>query len=196
MIRLSSEFKCWWLETSIINFPISLFSWVQSLSCVQLLQPHGLQYTRLPLLITNSWNLLKLMSIESVMPSSHLIFCHPLLLPSVFPSIKVFSSESVLHIRWTKYWSFSFSISPSNEYSGLISFRTECLDLLAIQGTLNTNPKVLVFSNTTVQKHQFFGAQFSLWSNSHIIHDYWKNHKLWLYGPFLTKWYLCFLIHG
>ena len=126
--------------------------------------------------ITSSWNLLKLMSIESVMPSSHLILCHPLLLlPSVFPSIKVFSNESVLHIRWPEYWSFSFSISPSNEYSGLISFRIDWLDLLAIQGTFNTNPKVLVFSSTTVQKHQFFGAQFSLWSNSHIILDYWKT---------------------
>ena len=131
------------------------------------------------LFITNSWNLLKLTSIESVMPSSHLILCYPLLLlPSVFPSVKVFSSESVLHIRWPESWSFSFSISPSNEYSGLISFRTDCLDLLAIQGTLNTNPKVLVFSNTTVQKHQFFVAQFSLWSNSHIIHDYWKTTAL------------------
>ena len=89
--------------------------------------------------ITNSWSLLKLMSIESVMPSSHLILCCPLLLlPSVFPSIRVFSSESVLRIRWQKYWSFSFSISPSNEYSGLISFRTDWLDLLAVQGTLNS----------------------------------------------------------
>ena len=86
--------------------------------------------------ITNSQSLLKLMSIESLMPSNHLILCHPLLLPSVFPSIKVFSNESVLHIRWPKYWSFSFSISPSNEYSGLISFRVDWLDLLAVQGTL------------------------------------------------------------
>ena len=89
--------------------------------------------------ITNSRTLLKLMSIELVMPSNHLILCYPLLLPpSVFPSIRVFSIESVLHIRWTKYWSFSFSISPSNEYSGLISFRTDCFDLLAVQGTLNS----------------------------------------------------------
>ena len=86
--------------------------------------------------ITNSRNLLKLMSIEPVMPSNHLILCRPLLLlPSVIPSIRVFSSESVLHIRWPKYWSFSFSISPSNEYSGLISFRMDWLDLLAVQGT-------------------------------------------------------------
>ena len=87
--------------------------------------------------ITNSWSLLKLMSIESVMPSSYLILCRPLLIPpSIFPSIRVFSNESVLHIRWPKYWSFSFSISPSNEYSGLISFRIDWLDLLAVQGTL------------------------------------------------------------
>ena len=89
--------------------------------------------------ITNSRSLLKSMPVESVMPSNHLILCHPLLLPpSIFPSIKVFSSESVLHIRWPKYWSFSFNISPSDEYSGLISLRMECLDLLAFQGTLKS----------------------------------------------------------
>ena len=89
--------------------------------------------------ITNSWSLLKLMSIELVMPSNHLILCRPLLLlPSVFPSIRVFSEESFLHTRWPKYWSFSFSISPSNEYSGLISFRTDWFDLLAVQGTLKS----------------------------------------------------------
>ena len=89
--------------------------------------------------ITNSWSLLKLVSIESVMPSSHLILCHPLLLlPSIFPSIRVFSNESVLPIRWPKYWSFSFRISPSNEYLGLILFRMDWLDLLAVQGTLKS----------------------------------------------------------
>ena len=89
--------------------------------------------------ITNSWSLLKLMSIESVMPSNHHILCHPLLfLLSVIPSIRVFSNKSVLRIRWPKYWSFSFSISPSNEYSGLISFRMDWLDLLAVQGTLKS----------------------------------------------------------
>ena len=88
--------------------------------------------------ITNSWGLLKLMPIESVMPSRHLILCCYLLPPSVFPSIRVFSSESVLHIRWPKYWSFSFNINPSNEYSGLISFRMDQLDLLAVQGTLKS----------------------------------------------------------
>ena len=87
--------------------------------------------------ITKSWNLLKLMSIKSVMPSNHLILCYPLL-PSIFPSIRVFSNESVLHIRWPKYWSFNFSISPSNEYSGLMSFRIDGFDLLAVQGTLKS----------------------------------------------------------
>ena len=88
--------------------------------------------------ITNSWSLLKLMSIESVKTSNHLILCHPLLLPSIFPSIRVFSNESVLHIRWPKYWSFSFSISPSNEYSGLVSFRMHWFDLLEVQGTVKS----------------------------------------------------------
>ena len=106
--------------------------------------------------ITNSHSLSKLMSIESVMPSKHLILCRPLpLLPSIFPSIGVFSKKSVLRIRWPKYWSFSFNISPSNEYSGLISFRMDLFDL-AVKGLSR------VFSNTTVQKHQFFGAQLSL----------------------------------
>ena len=113
--------------------------------------------------ITNSQSLLKLMSIGSMMPSNHLILCNPLLLlPSVFPSIRVFSNESVLHIRWPKYWSFSFSISPSNEYSGLISFRMDWLDLLALQGTL----KSLLQHHSS--NHQLFGIQLSLWSNSHI----------------------------
>ena len=95
--------------------------------------------------------------IESVMPSKHLILCHPLLLlPSIFLSIRVFSNEFVLRIRWPKYWSFSLRISPSNEYSGLISFRMDWLDLLAVKGLS------ILFSNTTVQKHQFFGAQLSL----------------------------------
>ena len=108
-------------------------------SCLTL-QTHGLQHTR-PLCPspTNSWSLFKHMSIESVMPSSHLILCRPLLLPpSILPSIRVFSNESVLHIIWPKYWSFSFSISPSNEYSGLISFKMDWLDLHVIQGTLKS----------------------------------------------------------
>ena len=114
-----------------------MISSVQSLSCVQLFATPWTAACQVSLSITNSWSLLKLMSIESVMPSNHLILCHPLLLPpSIFLSIRVFSNESVLLIRWPKYWSFSFSISPSNEYSGLISFRMYWLDLLAVQGTL------------------------------------------------------------
>ena len=88
--------------------------------------------------ITNSWSLFKLMSIKSVMPFNHLILCHPLLLPSIFPRIRVFSNESVLHIRWPKYWSFSISLSPSNEYSGLVSFRIYWFDILVAQGTLKS----------------------------------------------------------
>ena len=122
--------------------------------------------------IINFQSLLKFRSIELVMPSSHLMLCHPLLLPSTFPCIRVFSNESVLRIKWPKYWSFSFSISPSDEHSGLISFRTDWLDLLEVQGTSR------VFSSTTVQKHQFFGPNF-LYSPTLIsIHDYWKNHSL------------------
>ena len=103
------------------------------------MQSHGTQHVRPPCPITNSWSLLKLMSIESVMTSNHLILCHSLLLPpSMFPSIRVFSNESVLRIRWSKYWSFSFSLSPSNEHPGFISFRMDWLDLLAVQGTLKS----------------------------------------------------------
>ena len=112
---------------------------VQSLSRVRLFATPWTAAHQASLSITNSWSLLKLMSIELVMPSNHLILYRPLLLPpSIFPSIRVFSNESVLHIRWPKYWSCSFSISPSNEYSGLISFRIDWLDLLAAQGTLKS----------------------------------------------------------
>ena len=112
---------------------------VQSLSHVQLFATPWTAACQASLSITNSWSLLKLMSIESVTPSNHLILCHPLLfLPSIFPSIRVFSNESVLRIRWPKYWSFSFSVSPFNEYSGLISFRMDWLDHRAVPGTLNS----------------------------------------------------------
>ena len=108
-------------------------------------------------------SLLKLMCIESVMPSNHLVLYRSLLLlPSIFPSTRIFFSELAHHIRWPKYWNFSFSISPSNEYSGLISFGIDWFDLLAVRGLSR------VFSNTTVKKHQFFGIQLSLLSNSHI----------------------------
>ena len=129
-VKLSSSMKC----------PSPQFlSSVLSLSHVLLFATPWTAAHQASLSITNCWSLLKLMSIESMMPSNHLILCHPLLLlPSIFPSIRVFSNESVLHIRWPKYWSFSFSISPSNEYSGLISFRMDWLDLLADQGTLKS----------------------------------------------------------
>ena len=115
------------------------FSSVQLLSCVLLFVAPWTAARQASLSITNSQSLLRLMSIESVMPSNHLILRHPLLLlPSIFPSIRVFSSESALHIRWPKYWSFSFNISPSNEHPGLISFRIDRLDLLAVRGTLKS----------------------------------------------------------
>ena len=111
--------------------------------------------------ITNFQSLLKHMSIESVMPSNHLILCCPLLfLPSVFPSNRVFSNESVLHIRWPKYWSFSFSISPSNEYSGMIFFRIDCFDLLAVQGTLGSLLQTSLKASI-LQHSAFFVVQFS-----------------------------------
>ena len=115
------------------------FSSIQSLSRVQLFETPWTAAHQASLSITNSWSPPKLVSIESVMPSNHLILCRPLLLlPSMFPSIRVFSNESALCIRWPKYWSFSFSISPSNEQPGLISFRMDWLDLLAVQGTLKS----------------------------------------------------------
>ena len=115
------------------------FSSVWSLSPVWLFETPCTAARQASLSITNSWSSLKLISIESVMPSNHLILCHPLLLlPPIFPSIRVFPNESALHIRWPKYWSFSFNINPSNEYSGLISFRMDWLDLLIVQGTLKS----------------------------------------------------------
>ena len=122
--------------------------------------------------ISNSQSLLKLMSIESVMTSNHLILCRPLLLmPSMFPSIRVFSNESVLCIRWPKYWSFRFSISPSNEYSGLISFRMNWLDLLAVQGTLKSLLQYHSSKASILQRSTFFIVQHT------SIHDYGKNHS-------------------
>ena len=143
------------LKFKLYSIPLPQFTSVTQ-SCPTL-RPRGQPAS---LSIANCWSILKLISIKS-MPSNHLILCHPLLPPSTFPSIRVFSNESALHIRWPKYWNFSFTISPSNEYSGLISFRMDWLDLLAVQGTLR------VSSNTTVQKHQFFGTQLSLQFNSH-----------------------------
>ena len=139
------------------------FSSIQSLSCVWLFATPWITACQASLSITNSWSLLKLMSIESVMSSSHLILCLPLLLlPSIPPSIRVFYNEWTHRMRWWNYWSFSFSISPSNEYSGLISYRVDWLISLLSKGLTR------VFSNTIVQKHQFFCAQLSSQSNSHI----------------------------
>ena len=139
------------------------FSSVQSLSCVRLFATQWTAARQVSLSITNSRSLLKFMSIESVMPSSHLILCRPLLLsPSIFPSIRVFSNESVLHIRWPKYWSFSFSISPPKEYSGLVSFRMDWVDLLAVQGTLKSLLQHHSSKASILQHSAFFI------SNSHI----------------------------
>ena len=127
--------------------------------------------------ITNSQRLLKLMSIQSVMPSNHLILCHPLLLlPSIFPSIRVFSNESVLHIRWPKYWSFSFNISPSNAYSGLISFRMDWLDLLVVQGTLKSLLQHHSSKASVLWHSAFFIVQ--------LLHPYMTTRKTMA----LTRW--------
>ena len=153
-------------------FAIYQFSLVQSLSHVQLFATPWTAACQTSLSITNSQSLFKLMSIESVIPSSHFILCRPLLLlPSILPSIRVFSNESVLHTRRPKYWSFSFSLSPSDECTGLISFRINRLDHLAIRGTLKS------LSPTTIQNHQFFSIQLSLWSNSHNHTWPLKNHS-------------------
>ena len=139
------------------------FSSVQSLSRVRLFATPWIAACQASLSIINSWSSLKLMSIESVLPSSHLILCHPLLLlPPIRPITRVFSSESTLHMRWPKYRSFSFSIGPSKEHPGLISFSMDWSNLLAFQGTL----KSLLQHHS--QKHQFFSAQLSSQSNSHI----------------------------
>ena len=148
------------------------FSSAQLFSCVQLFATPWIPRGQDSLSLINSWSLLKLMSIESVMPSNHLILCHlPLLLPSIFPRIRVFSNESVLHIRWPKYWSFSFNISPSSEYSGLISLRIDCFDLLAVQGTLKSSP--------TPQVKSIYSSALSFLYSPTLtsIHDYWKNHS-------------------
>ena len=148
-----------------------IFSSVQLLSRIQLFVTPWTAARQASLSITNSWSLLKRMSIELVMPSNHLTVRHPLLfLPSIFPSIGVFSSESVPCIRWPKYWSFSFGVSPSSEYSGLISFRMDWFDLLAVQGTLKSlqhhSSKAL-----SLRHSAFFIVQLS------HPYDYWKNHS-------------------
>ena len=149
------------------------FSSVQSLSCVQLSATPWTAAHQASPSITNFRSLPKLVSIESVMPSNHLILCCPLLhLPSIFPSIRVFSNESALRTRWPKYWSFSFNISPSNEHPGLISFRIDWLDLLAVQGTLKSLLQHHSSKTSILQCSAFFTVQLT------SIHDYWKNHSL------------------
>ena len=150
----------------------SLFSSVQSLSCVRLFVTPWIPACQASLSITNSQSSLKLMSIKSVMPSSHIILCHPLLLlPPIPPSIRVFSNESTLHIRWPKYWSFSFSISPSNEHPGLVSFRMDWLDLLAVQGTLKSLLQHHRSKASILWCSAFFTVQFS--------HLYMTTGKTW-----------------
>ena len=162
-------------ENTSSSIRITQFSSVQLLSCVWLFATPWITALQASLSVTNfCWSLLKPMSIESVMPSSHLILCCPLLLlPLIPPSIRVFSDESALHMRWPKYWSFSFSISPANEHPGLISFKMDWLDLLAVQGTLkgllqHHSSKALIF------QHSVFFHSPTLTS----IHDHWKNCSL------------------
>ena len=161
-----------WLNNWLIVTP-DTFSSVQSLSRVQLFATPWTTAHQASLSITNSRSPPKLMSVELMMPSSHLILCCPLfLLPPIPHSIRVFSNESTLHMRWPKYWSFSFGISSSNEYSGLISFRMDWLDLLAVQGTLESSP--------TPQFKSISSSVLSFLYSPTLtsIHDYWKNHSL------------------
>ena len=171
--RIIIDYRCECVEHTNMNTDMStgvsvtyftLLSWqfnsVQSLSHVQLFATQWTAAHQASLSITNSQNLLKLMSIESVMPSNHLILCHPLFLPpSIFPSNRVFSNESVLRISWPKYWSFNFS--PSNEYSGLISFRMDWLDLLPVQGTLKSLLQHHSSKASILQCSAFFIVQLS-----------------------------------
>ena len=150
-------------SVNIYHLSLVQFSSVQSFSRVWLFATPWIAARQASLSITNSPSSLRVASIESVMPSTHLILSRPLfLLPPIPPSIRVFSNESTLRMRWPKYWSFSLSIIPSKEIPGMLSFRMDWLDLLAVQGTLKR------ISNTTIQKHQFFSAQLSSQSNSHI----------------------------
>ena len=155
------------------NYLDTKFNSVQSLSHVWLFVIPWIIANQASLSITNSQSLPKHMSIESVIPSSHLILCRPLLLlPTIPPSIRVFSNDLTLHMRWPNYWSFSFSTSLSNEHPGLISFRMDWLDLLDVQATLKS------LLQQTVQKYHFSGAQLSSQSSFTSIHDHWKNHRL------------------
>ena len=161
-VLLTTSDKQVWL---FIIYAVSIqkgFSSVQSLSRVRLFATPWTAACQASLSLTNSWSPAKPMSTESVMPSNHLILCHPLLLlPSIFPSIRVFSDESALHIRWPKYWSFSLNICPSNEYPGLISFRMDWLDLLAVQGTLKSLFQHHSSKTSILQCSAFFIIQLS-----------------------------------
>ena len=159
------------LRRKLVATVHALFSSVHLLSHVRLFATPRTAARLASLSITNSWSLLKLMSIDLVMPSNHLILCHPLLLlPSVFPSIRVFSNESVLCMRWSKYWSFSFSTSPSNEYSGLISFRMDWLDLFAVQRTLKS-----LLPTTQFKSINSLALSFLYGPTLTSIPDHWKN---------------------
>ena len=155
------------------NHKYELLSSVQSFSRVWFFETPWTTARQASLSITNSQSLPKLMSIESVMPPNHLILCHPLLLlPSIFSIIRVYSNESALRIRWPKYWSFSFNISPSNEHPGLISFRMDALDLLAVQGTLKSTPTTQFKSINSLALSFLYSPTLT------SIYDHWKNHSL------------------
>ena len=162
---------------------------VHSLSYVWLFATPWTAAHQAPLSFTISRSFLRLMFIESVMPSNHLILCRPLLLlPSIFPSIRVFSKESVLCIRWAKYWSFCFSISPSSEYSGSIFFRMDWFEHLAVQGTVKSSaPQFKSISSSALRL--LYGPTLT------SVHGYWKNYSLDLHIPLSAQWCLCFLIH-
>ena len=155
-----------WKASKFVVVIVVLF-----LSCVQLFVTPWTAACQAPLSSSVSWSFLRFMSIESVMLSNHLILCCPLLLPSIFPSIRVFSSELALHVLRPKYWSFSFSISPSNEYSGLISFRIDWFDLLAVQGTLKSFPALQIEGKNSSALSLLYGPTLT------SIHDYWKNYS-------------------
>ena len=162
---------------------------VQLLSCIWLFVIPWTAVCQASLSFTISWSLLKLKSIESVMPSNHLILCHPLLLLSIFPSIRVFSNELALRIRWPKYWSFRFSISPSNNYSGLISFRIDWFELLAVHRTLKSLLQYHSSKASILWSSVFFMVQLS---DPYMITGKSKALTIWI---FVGKWCLCFLIH-
>ena len=165
--------NCFWVDDQgHVMWILTLLSPVQLLSHVRLFVTPRTAARQASLSINNSQSSPKPMSIESVMPSNHLNLCHPLLfLPSIFPRIRVFSNESALPIRWPKYWSFSFKVSPSSEHPGLISFRMDWLDLLAVQGTLKS---LLQHHSSKASRCSAFFYSPTLTS----IHDYWKNHSL------------------